>query len=193
MAPHRNKTSYIVNTMDSYKVNERAWNAILHAVKQLRAEGHTLDAIGHQLKIGRATVKKWIDSDIGGERTSFRDMVRYLDVLNVPLTDVFGVPIETTNGCPQWEATNFEKHLAAFLKQGATMFGKRPETLSRHAFGDNTHSVAIREMLDGKQQVSVEIFYKLCKAIGLESAEVLKRVAELAADEGGEDSSRRTA
>lgn len=179
--------------MDSYKVNARAWKAVMDGVKRLRSEGRTLDAIGHQLKIGRATVKKWLDSDMGGERTSFRDMVRYLDVLNIPLSEVFGVHVEEGSGNREWKPTDFELRLAGLLKQGAKMFGKRPELLSRHIFGDHSNAIAVQEMLDGKREISVEHLYKLCKGIGLEPADVLNRVTELVNEEAGVESSRRTA
>jgi hypothetical protein len=63
------------------------------------------------------------------------------------------------------------------------MFGKKPEHLSRQLFGNSSNSVLIQEMLEAKRPISVEHLYKLCKAIGLEQSDVIKRVAELADDQ----------
>jgi phage repressor protein C with HTH and peptisase S24 domain len=56
----------------------------------LRARGESLESIGNLLKVNRSTIKVWLDRQKGGERTSFRDMIRYLDKLDISLENVFG-------------------------------------------------------------------------------------------------------
>jgi phage repressor protein C with HTH and peptisase S24 domain len=48
------------------------------------------------LRVNRSTIKVWLDNSKGGERTSFRDMLRYIDKLGIQLNEVFGESVSTS-------------------------------------------------------------------------------------------------
>lgn len=95
-----NKKQIIYADMDSYKVNDRAWNLILSRVNELREAGETLESIGTLLQVNRSTIKVWLSNLKGGERTSFRDMIRYIDRLEIDFRDVFGEAWGSPTGAP---------------------------------------------------------------------------------------------
>ncbi|GAB6178568.1 hypothetical protein JCM16814_34590 [Desulfobaculum senezii] len=180
--------------MDSYRVNERAWTAVIQRLHELRNEGHSMAAIGRLLKVNRATIKQWLDYSRGGDRISFRNMVQYLDKLRIPLEEIYGVSIDVPTDPPATMPTHYEEYVATILRDGAQLLGKRIDTITRKAFGEDSDSVAVSEMLEGKRAMTVGQFISICKAIGIAPANVLERATELFEEESGEDhTTRRTA
>jgi hypothetical protein len=174
--------------MESYRVNERAWGAVMHRVRKLREEGKTLDAIGKLLKVSRATVKRWLDYGAGGDRISFRDMVRYIDALRIPLEEVYGIDIDAPiTPIP----TPYEKHVAAALKATTTALGQKPETIAYKAFGDQAKPQNVHDMFSGDQTMTVGEFISICKAIGITPTTILERATELYEEESGDDHTTR--
>lgn len=177
--------------MDSYRVNERAWTAVIQRLHELRNEGHSMAAIGRLLKVNRATIKQWLDYSRGGDRISFRNMVQYLDKLRIPLEEIYGVSIDVPTDPPATMPTHYEEHIATILRDGAQLLGKRIDTITRQAFGEDSDSVAVSEMLEGKRAMTVGQFISICKAIGIAPANVLERATELFEEESGEDHTTR--
>jgi phage repressor protein C with HTH and peptisase S24 domain len=89
-ARHDNGTQDKGNGMDTFKINDKAWALVITKVNELREQGETLESIGNLLRVNRSTVKVWLDNSKGGERTSFRDMLRYIDKLGIQLDEIFG-------------------------------------------------------------------------------------------------------
>lgn len=82
--------------MDTFKINDKAWTLVITKVNELRKQGETLESIGNLLRVNRSTIKVWLDNSKGGERTSFRDMLRYIDKLGIQLNEVFGESLTTS-------------------------------------------------------------------------------------------------
>jgi hypothetical protein len=181
--------------MDSYRVNERAWAAVLRRLHELRGEGESMASLGRLLKVGRATIKQWLDYGMGGDRITFRNMVHYLDRLQIPLEQVYGVDIDVPEEpiAPEPEApTQYEKHIAAILRDGSQLMGKKVDVIARQVLGDEHDSIAMHEILDGKRTMTVAQFINTCNAIGIAPDKVIERANELSKDDQ-ESTVRRTA
>jgi phage repressor protein C with HTH and peptisase S24 domain len=93
---HDNDAQDKGNGMDTFKINDKAWTLVITKVQELRKQGETLESIGNLLRVNRSTIKVWLDNSKGGERTSFRDMLRYIDKLGIQLNEVFGESVSTS-------------------------------------------------------------------------------------------------
>lgn len=189
-----NLTQVILLDMDYYRINERAWELIIKELRKRRKRGETLDAIGKLLTAHKSTVKLWLDNQRGGERTSFRDMVRYLDRLQIPFEEIFGAGIDFPEEPRASIPTRYEAHVATTLSATAAVFGKKAETISSTAFNNEIPPATVQAMLDGKQTMTIGEFTSICNAIGIAPANVLERATELSKEDSRKDrTDRRTA
>ena len=81
----------------------QAWALIMKRIRELRAEGNTLEAIGKLMHVGRAAVSRWISEDVGGEKTTYGDMLRYAKALGIPRDELIGMLLQVWNA----PVTNF--------------------------------------------------------------------------------------
>lgn len=176
---------------DSQKINERAWNAVLNRLQELRAKGHSMAALGRTINVSRTTIKQWLDYGHGGEGISFQNMVHYLNHLNIPLDKVYGVdiqPPEEHTVPPQNMPSSYEKAVASILSHAAQLFGKNPDEITRRAFDKTKPPSWMQEILEGKQSMTVHEFVGICEAIGIMPTHVLDRANELSAGKAKMDS-----
>ncbi|UIJ38991.1 hypothetical protein LWC08_05295 [Desulfobaculum bizertense] len=170
-------------SMDCYRINERAWSLVLARLQQLKENGHSMAALGRLLKVNRATIKQWMDYGQGGDRISFRNMIHYLDKLQIPLAEVFSVDLEELPEKMAAQLDANEKNIASTLKATADVLGKKIDTIARQAFGDELDSVKVHAMLTGECKMHVGEFINICKAIGVEPSQVIERALELTKEE----------
>lgn len=167
--------------MEPFRINTQAWELIFKRVEAMREQGKTLAEIGRLLSVNKSTVQRWLDDKKGGERTSFRDMLRYLDRLGISLHDVFGLEAQ---GLPEpspspLSMTRLDVQVARTLDTIAKVMGHSPEQLAA-AIGATPVDVAA--MLSAKRAISAGDFYRLCKAVGMAPTELLERAATLSDD-----------
>lgn len=65
-----------------------AWSIIMQKIRSLRNEKYTLEEIGNIMGVRKGTVSRWLldnENRVGGENTTFGDMLRYAHALNIPL------------------------------------------------------------------------------------------------------------
>lgn len=178
--------------MDSFRVNKRAWELVLARINELNTQGMSWAKIGRLLGVHRSTILVWNANQKGGERTSFRDMVRYIDRLQIPLEEVFKectgtLPDPTPQ--PRLAATKLDHNISKTLSDVATALGETPESISAET-GESPRDVA--HMLSGERPMLAGEFYRVCNAVGVSPANVLDRAAKLT-DDNGDDTVRRSA
>ena len=61
------------------------WKKILTEMRRMRDEKHTLERIGAILGVSKPTVQRWLESEAGGEKTAFIDVLRYVQALKIDL------------------------------------------------------------------------------------------------------------
>ncbi|MCT4627515.1 hypothetical protein [Halodesulfovibrio sp.] len=77
-----------------------AWSIIMQKIRSLRDEKHTLEEIGNIMGVRKGTVSRWLldnENRVGGENTTFGDMLRYANALNIPLDALTRDAFFTTN------------------------------------------------------------------------------------------------
>ncbi|GFM38289.1 helix-turn-helix domain-containing protein [Desulfovibrio psychrotolerans] len=173
------------------------WNSFL---KRVEAEiDRTSQAdVARRLGVNRGQVSKWLSGlQVGGNLKTF---LTHLEKLEIPLNQLTNPNYQSpppTSQSTQWKPSLYEIHLAATLQSGAKLLGKSVQSIYAHAYGDSSHVPLshVQAMLQGKAQMGVEDFYKLCKSIGLLPSDVLDRVAKLAEENGAKKGAprRRTA
>ncbi|MBC17061.1 MAG: hypothetical protein CL942_08420 [Desulfovibrio sp.] len=169
-------------SMDSFKINERAWFLILSKVNALLEKGETQSSIARIIGCDRATVNRWIQDRRGGERTTFRDMIRYLDRLRIPLHEVFDVSEgELPPPSPDRTPTELDKSIASTLVIVAKAVGKGTADIAREL--ELLDLPDIQAMLKGRATMRTSDFSKICKAIGVDPGVILKRAESLQSDD----------
>lgn len=170
--------------MDSYKVNERAWMLIFERIDELLRQGKKQSEIARILSCDRATIHRWLADKRGGDRTSFRDMLRYLDRLRIPMAEVFsenpdGLPAPSPDRMP----TPFDAAIASTLLDVATALGKGDGEIAR---GSSTLTASdVRTLLTGYEPMRASDFACICGALGIAPEQILARASALSRDEEG--------
>ncbi len=77
-----------------------AWACILERLKQLYADGYTQQEIGDLIGVRKATVSRWLSKEIGGERNTFGDIMRYAKRLNIPPNNLIAEELFTKPFAP---------------------------------------------------------------------------------------------
>lgn len=168
--------------MDSYKINERAWGLILSRINERLKAGATQSSIARMLGCDRATVNRWIQDRRGGERTTFRDMIGYLDRLRIPLREVFlSDDGELPPPSPDRAPTDLDKAIASTLVVVAKAVGKGTADIAREL--EILNLPDIKAMMRGKASMRASDFSKICRAVGVDPGVILKRAETLRGEE----------
>jgi len=178
-----NDDANTLTNMDSFRVNERAWKLVLARLDELIAQGMSQSEIGRLLGVHRATVSVWQADRKGGERTSFRDMVRYIDRLQIPLAEVFReAEGELPEPGPQLRLgrTPLDGRVAKTLSAVAGALGVEQAAIAER-MGASPEDVAA--MLKGKRPMLIGEFCRMCQAVGIAPTVVLDRALSLAENE----------
>lgn len=187
-----NSLGITIANMDGYKVNERAWGLVLAALTRLRASGTTYDQIGQLIGVDKSTIKLWVDRQRRGDRVAFGNMVRYLDRLQIPLDEVFGVHIDRPSQArPRAEA--LDKAIARVLSDVMQALGKSRNSIMRHASVATMDPQRAIALLDGEEQFAVADLLNLCAGIGVQPSEILARAVNIANEQKSEVEARHTA
>ncbi|WP_419787339.1 helix-turn-helix domain-containing protein [Pseudodesulfovibrio sp.] len=165
-------------TMDSYRINERAWELIMGKIHQKLAEGMSQSAISQLLGVKRPTVSRWLADRRGGDKTPFRDMVHYLDRLRIPLRDVFAIDDDSLPPpSPDRAPTELDKAIADTLVIVAKAVGKDIQDVARTL--ESLDLPDIQVMMKGREAMKVSDFLRICRAIGVSPEAVLSRAEAL--------------
>lgn len=167
------------SNMDSYKVNERAWECLLRRVLALYGEGKSKSAIARLLGCNRSTVHRWIEDRKQSSSVSFKDMIHYLDRLRIPLADVFRDPDgDLPAPSPDRSVTELDRRIAQSLVAVCKAVGKEPEDIARDFESITTDDVST--MLRGLAPMRASDLYRICRAIGVSPETILNRAVGLA-------------
>ncbi|BCS89993.1 hypothetical protein [Pseudodesulfovibrio sediminis] len=161
--------------MDSYKITRRAMELILEEVDRRVSNGESQSAISRLVGCDRATVHRWYTERIVRENTSFRDMVRYLDRLRIPLVKVFGSGDDLPPPSPDRAMTVLDKAIASTLVAAAKALGKDYDDVSREL--ESLDLPDVESLLKGREPMRASDFSKMCRAVGVSPEAVLKRAS----------------
>ncbi|MCJ2164630.1 MULTISPECIES: helix-turn-helix transcriptional regulator [unclassified Pseudodesulfovibrio] len=160
--------------MDSIRITERAWELILACLNDRIENGESQASLSKLIGCDRATVNRWLLNRRGGDRTTFKDMVRILDRLRIPLPEVFGTGVGAFPApAPDKSMTRLDAAVAKVLKDLFSLLGKGPDSVEGVDPGD------VREFLSGRVPLRASDLYQLCKAVGVEPGVALARAASL--------------
>lgn len=164
--------------MDSIQINERAWKRILEQIHARLDDGSSQADVARLIGCDRATVNRWVLDLRGGERTSFKDMIRILDRLRIPLRDVFGTG-ETSLPAPSPDrsASGMDKAVASTLRAVAKAVGKDSAAIATEL--QSLEEQDIEVMLKGRSPMRVSDFIDICQAIGVAPGVVIDRAEKL--------------
>ncbi len=172
-------------SMDSYKVTDRAWELIIARIQELLSQGKRQSDIARIAGCDRATLHRWINDGRGGPNTPFNNMIRVLDRLRIPLGDVF---LESSDGLPlpspDRSVTGFDSAIASILRDVATVLGKSDEGIAR-ASGGQLKTADVTAHLKGREPMRASDFYLICNALGIDEGQVFSRAVALSADDEG--------
>lgn len=146
----------------------QAWALIMKRIHELRAEGHTLEAIGKLMHVGRAAVSRWISEDVGGEKTTYGDMLRYAKALGVSPEKLIGEP------CNNTPANDFDKMVGKILEDFSQDNGLTAEDLSHKT---NIPVTTIQAVFSGNLTVTPSVLHKMCSTLEVGASTVLNRAA----------------
>ncbi|WP_430735146.1 hypothetical protein [Halodesulfovibrio aestuarii] len=151
-----------------------AWALIMNEIQRLRSKGKTLEEIGKKLHVTRATVSRWISEDIGGERTTFGDMLRHAKALDIDFYDLAGIQPDRIE-----VADEYDKALGKVLKEFA-----QDDDLTVEVLESSTKipTERITAIFDGSIAITAYELYKICKALEIKSNIALNRAAKLIND-----------
>lgn len=149
----------------------RAWALIMNKIQALRSQGKTLEEIGKKLHVTRATVSRWISEDIGGERTTFGDMLRHAKALDIDFYDLAGIQPDRIE-----VADAYDKALGKVLEDFA-----QDDDLTIEDLGRKTEIPAerITAIFDGSDAITAYELYQICKALEIKSNIALNRAVKL--------------
>ncbi|WP_290925039.1 helix-turn-helix domain-containing protein [Halodesulfovibrio sp.] len=148
-----------------------AWALIMNRIQALRSEGKTLEEIGKMLHVTRATVSRWISEDIGGERTTFGDMLRHAKALDIDFNKLAGLQEKSWNN-----ADDYDKALGNVLNE----FAKEDElTISDLANKTQIPSNEIHAIFNGEKAITARQLYKICKVLEVKANIVLNRAMNM--------------
>ncbi len=145
------------------------WKAVMERIKKLRTEGETLETIGKRLGVSKAAVSRWLSENLGGEKNSFGDMVRYAKTLGISSSEMFGKETQ--------KISQFNIQVAHGLTENIRLAGYSNKDIS------NVTGIA-PERLDritaGQDSSTPEELFIVCKSIDLNPAILLNKAAEQA-------------
>jgi len=168
--------------MDSYRINERAWELILGRINQKLKEGMSQSAIALLLGVKRPTVSRWLADRRGGDKTPFRDMIHYLDRLRISLSEVFSIDDDSLPPpSPDRAPTDLDKAIADTLVVVAKAMGKDASDVARVL--ETLDLPDIQTMMKGREAMKVSDFLRICRAIGVSPEAVLSRAESLSPKE----------
>ncbi len=162
-------------TMDSYKVTNRAWELIIQKIDERIKGGESQAALSRLLGSSRASVSRWVSTGRGGEHVSFRDMIRYLDRLRIPLADVFAQDDGLPPPSPDRAVTAMDKKIASTLAAVAAAIGKDLPDMASEL--EVLELADIQAMMSGREPMRASDLVRLCRAIGVDSGAILNRAA----------------
>lgn len=165
----------MAENMDSYRITRQAADLIIEEVVRRVSEGESQSSISRLVGCDRTTVHRWYTERVVRENTSFRDMVRYLDRLRIPLNKVFGDSVDLPPPSPDRAMTELDKAIAATLVAAAKALGKEFDDVARDLEVLNLPDV--RALLTGREPMRTSDFSKICKAVGVSPDAVLKRAS----------------
>ena len=164
--------------MDSFRITKRAWKLAMEKIQKLLDAGESQASVGKLVGCNRATVNRWLLDIRGGENTSFKNMIRILDGLQIPLEDVF----DTGEGSlpppsPDRAPAAMDKVVSSVMMDVAKAMGKDFD-----AIADNLETLSVEEvkdMLKGRWPMRVSDFIEICQAIGGAPEVVIGRAVEI--------------
>lgn len=162
-------------SMNSLKINERAWECLLTRVRALYDDGRSKSSIARLLGCNRSTVGRWIDDNKRSSCVTFRDMIRYLDRLRVPLEDVFGSGVDLPPPSPDKAVTKLDKAVGATLLATAKVLGKELSDVARDL--ESLELPDVQAMLKGREPMRVSDFVRICRAVGVSPEAILKKAS----------------
>lgn len=146
----------------------QAWALIMKKLHSLRAEGHTLEAIGKLMRVGRAAVSRWLSEDIGGEKTTYGDMLRYAKALGISREELLGKPLEMPSITP------YDKAVGDILKEFAADNGLTVNDISQKT---NISVTTIHSIFIGETAITASMLYDICSVLEVGASMVLNRAA----------------
>jgi hypothetical protein len=173
----KNMEGVMCSNMDSYKINERAWEALLARVLSLydNGNGESKSAIARLLGCNRSTVHRWIEDKKQSSNVTFRDMVRYLDRLRIPLVEVFGSGADLPPPSPDKAITELDKAIASTLLATAKVLGKSFDDVSRDL--ESLDLPDIQALLKGREPMRTSDFHRICRAVGVSPEAILSKAS----------------
>ncbi len=169
---HSDKEQRINQGMAKYDPETaQAWALIMRKMRELRAEGKTLEAIGKPMNVGRAAVSRWLKEDVGGEKNTFGDMVRYAKALGISPKEL----VSNETGPSQF-VDEYDKALGHILKEAA-----QDDEISTTELAEksNISPEKIQNIFNGEASISTRQLYQLCKALEIKSNVILNRAMKL--------------
>ena len=152
----------------------QAWALIMKRIRELRAEGNTLEAIGKLMHVGRAAVSRWISEDVGGEKTTYGDMLRYAKALGIPRDELIGKPCETPS------TNSFDKMVGKILEEFSQDNSLTANDVAQKA---NIPATTVSAIFSGELTATPSLLYKMCSVLEVGASTVLNRAARQVEEE----------
>lgn len=169
MFTHGDKKQSTNHRMGKYDPETaQAWALIMKKIQLMRAEGHTLASIGKLMHVGRAAVSRWLSEDIGGEKTTYGDMMRYAKALGIPPEEFFGKPSQEPL------ATPYDKAVGKVLEEFAKDNGLTTADISNKT---SIPATTIDSIFSGSTAITAIMLYQVCSALEVGATMVLNRAA----------------
>lgn len=146
----------------------QAWALIMKKIQLLRAEGHTLASIGKLMHVGRAAVSRWLSEDIGGEKTTYGDMLRYAKALGISREEFLGKPSQKPLVTP------YDKAVGRVLEEFTMDSDLTITDLAKLA---GLEPITVNAIFTGTVAASPNSLFKMCSALEVSANLVLKRAA----------------
>lgn len=168
----------MAENMDSYRITERAWGLVIGSINDRLKAGASQAEMSRLLGVSRPTISRWLADRRGGDRTTFRDMVRYLDRLRVPLSEVFEVEAgNLPRPSPDRAPTDLDKAIASTLLVVAKAIGKDAQDVAREL--ESMDLPDIKAMMKGFSSMRASDLARICRAIGISPGVILERAESL--------------
>ncbi|ACS80209.1 helix-turn-helix domain-containing protein [Maridesulfovibrio salexigens] len=159
----------LMSTKPFDKEAAHGWKAVMERIKRLRSEGETLEVIGKKLGVSKAAVSRWLSENLGGEKNSFGDMVRYAKTLGITPAEMFGEKAV--------QISMFDKQVAHELSENIRLAGFSIEDVANMT---GVTQKRLGRIVEGQEPPTPEDLFVVCKSINLNPAILLNKAAELA-------------
>lgn len=166
----------MAESMDTYKITNRAWGLVVDRIHERLQEGSSQAELSRLLGVSRPTMSRWLADRSGGDRTTFRAMLRYLDRLRIPLSEVFGDD-DLPEPSPDRAPADLDKAIASTLLVVAKAIGKDAHDVARELESLNLPDV--KAMLSGQASMRASDLAKICRVIGVSPGAILDRAQSL--------------